>query len=317
MVCLRAAQLRDVTRRKFLQAAGAAMVALGVSPPKAAVRPNARALTVRASEYVAWYDEAMTAIVAEERYVQRRTQPDDERLTRELISEIGWIRLPGLDDAIAVREVMQVDGQPTAQRGRLRRLLEGPDTQNRLSVTAILDESATHNVASGTLNINFPTFPLTYLRERFVDGSRWQLREADGGSRLIEFRERRRLTVVRTPAGEHLRAQGQYWFDEATGRVERCEVRVEGVHRTAALPERSPGVTTLPPAPGSSGSARASYNTAVTFQHDARLDLWVPTQMSDGFERRDGRITERVTGDATYSNYRRFQTSGRLVSPGR
>lgn len=259
----------------------------------------------------------MTAVVAEERYVQQRTRPDGETFTRELIAEIGWIRLPGLDDAIAVREVLRVQGEPTAQRGRLLRLLESADGEIESLAAAMLDESATHNLAPGTLNINFPTFPITYLRTRFVDGSRWRLRGEEGGRFLLEFRERRRPTVVRTPEGGHLRGQGQFWIDEATGRVERGEVRVAGVRHTAVLPERTPGVTTLPPAPSPRGPAKVSYECAVGFDHDSGLNLWVPKEMSDAFERHDGRITERVTGEATYSNYRRFTTGGRLVTPER
>jgi hypothetical protein len=58
-----------------------------------------------------------------------------------------------------------------------------------------------------------------------------------------------------------------------------------------------------------------SYQLKATFSADERLGIWLPERMQDVYAgSAPGRQTH-VTGEATYSNYRRFQTGGRLVIP--
>ena len=101
-------------------------------------------------------------------------------MVRRLVSEIAWIHLPRLQDAIAIREVIEIDGRPTEGERRLGRLLQDPDLDAESEVTSLLDASAGHNLDSGSRNINFPTFPLVYLRERNLN------RTAGGWKRATE-----------------------------------------------------------------------------------------------------------------------------------
>jgi hypothetical protein len=50
----------------------------------------------------------------------------------------------------------------------------------------------------------------------------------------------------------------------------------------------------------------------VDFAHDATLDLMVPREMREDLEARGG---GRVQGRATYSQFRRFTTSARIIPP--
>jgi hypothetical protein len=49
----------------------------------------------------------------------------------------------------------------------------------------------------------------------------------------------------------------------------------------------------------------------VDFQRDLKLELWVPSRMEERYDDSG----ESTTCSARYSNFRRFETSGRLVTP--
>jgi hypothetical protein len=53
---------------------------------------------------------------------------------------------------------------------------------------------------------------------------------------------------------------------------------------------------------------------AVEFEHDRAVNLTVPTRLDEVFF---APPHGQGTGEAAYSNYRRFTTSGRVLPPGR
>jgi hypothetical protein len=54
----------------------------------------------------------------------------------------------------------------------------------------------------------------------------------------------------------------------------------------------------------------------VDYRRDAKLDLWVPGRMHEIYQRSfESTILERIDCVATYSNFRRFETSGRMIVP--
>jgi hypothetical protein len=66
--------------------------------------------------------------------------------------------------------------------------------------------------------------------------------------------------------------------------------------------------------PGRESNAVASVE--VDYGRDARLDMWVPIKMVETYmEMRASLVQENIGGEATYSNFRRFETSGRVVTP--
>jgi hypothetical protein len=293
--------MSTIGRRAFLAGTGA--VAVSVVPRHGTVArlPGAGELVRRASQYIDWYDREMTAVVAEERYRQELTSAASGRVARELVSEIGWLRLEGLDDAIAVRDVLEVDGRATGREHSLRRLLEDPGAAAESMVSKLLAQSAAHNLGAESRNINFPTFPLVYLRQRHRNRSRWRVTALEGQRAVLEFEERGRPTIVRSAEGEHHRGQGRFWIDAESGRVGRCEVRV------SHLRERFGPRARLP---------TTSHESRVTYVESPAVTLWVPSVMTDVFQSGGGRATLRIAGEATYSNYRRFRTGARLVAPG-
>jgi hypothetical protein len=266
--------------------------------------PSARQLVDRAAAYVRWYDQQLPAIVGSELYQQRAEQHKSARLLhreeRTLHSTVAWVHLPLRVDTIAVREVVQVNETGVHASFQLRRLLEGPTEQLEADVRKLLDESAAHNLAAGSRNINFPTFPLVYLRSPYVDRGRWRIGGREGTSVLLDFEERGRPTAVRSPMGDSLRGKGRFWVDEKSGRIHRIEIRVAG-RRITGQGSRQTSV------------AEVSYQANITFSAETHLGLWLPAAMIDIYDQFGGVHRLKVDGQASYSNYRRFETSGRVL----
>ena len=77
--------------------------------------------------------------------------------------------------------------------------------------------------------------------------------------------------------------------------VESCESRLE-------LPRPRPAFA-------------EEYRIRVEFEYDGRIDLWVPVLMIEQFGRAGdvGFAGTGISGEATYRNYRRFETAGRIL----
>ena len=259
---------------------------------------DTNAVLARARQYVADFDRALIAVVADEHYVQTAGALEADGVggdrERVLDSEFAWIHLPALQETIGVRDVLRVDGQTVADGSRLHALLEHPQQDASHEIRAILAESARHNIGALERNFNFPTFPLVYLRRSDDSRTRWRA-DSDGVASTLRFDERQHSTVVRTIDGAPTRASGQFSLDSASGRVLRCDIRLE-----LPRPPRSPA---------------EEYRIRVEFAYEGRIDLWVPVLMIEQVGRTGGSAPEHagVVGEATYSNYRRYQTAGRVL----
>ena len=211
-----------------------------------------------------------------------------------LDSEFGWIGLPALRETIGVRDVLRVDGRAVADGVRLRALLEHPQPDASREIRAILAESARHNIGALERNFNFPTFPLVYLRRSDDSRMRWRAERA-GDSTILRFDERERSTVVRTIDGKPTRGDGRFTIDPASGRVLACDIRLQ--------------------LPRARTSFAEEYRIGVEFARNEPLDLWVPVRMIEQFGRAgDGGFAGTgISGEATYQNYRRYETAGRML----
>lgn len=254
----------------------------------AAQSPSQDEVLDRLGAYLLVYEEQLATLVAEERYEQ---SSGDRR--RTLTSEFGFLRLPGRREWLGLRDTFLVDGQPVRPRdARLERLLAdgSPETIEQLR-QGIVDQNTRYNLGDVARTINVPMLALDLLHPRH----RWRFRfrhrgEAHVNGRelwLIEFEERERPTVVRTPQGENRPAEGVAWVAPLTGAVVRTELRL-------------------------GGGPRASF--VVRYEHDAGVGLLVPVEMHERYEA-DERDPATIHALATYSNFRRFQSSGRIVVP--
>jgi hypothetical protein len=85
------------------------------------------------------------------------------------------------------------------------------------------------------------------------------------------------------------------WVDPVTGTVVRTHVRFTDY------------------APPSTRPTNDVADIDVTYQRVDALGMWLPAVMTEVYDGNPGgRITDRITTEARYSNYRTFQTSGRI-----
>jgi hypothetical protein len=274
-------------RKLTILLAGTAALA-AASLQDTGTRPELSTLLGRAGEYVRSYHEMLTTIVAEEQYVQRANRMNYEEETRTLKSEFALVRgEPGENLWLAIRDVIEVDGQRIADQSRLNALLTGSRGNLRAAARAIADEQAKYNVGDIYRTINVPTLPLEFLLPDRQ--SRFRFREAGittvsgVATTAVAYTERSRPTIIRTPNGRDVVAKGTAWIDRE-GRVLKTEL-----------------VTTAP------GGVRAGIT--VTYGSEPRLNLLVPVTMHETYSTR----VSQITAVATYRNFRRFETETRIV----
>ncbi len=245
-------------------------------------------------------EAALPALVADERYEQRRDgvrASPDAQLT--LVSEFGWLVVAELGETIGVRDVKTVDDQPVSNSEvRLHDLLAGRSANAVADLRVLLAASARHNLGDVERNFNFPTFPLIYLREGNRSRSKWSVASLDAGHVTIQFEEHHHPTLVRSQQGADVPASGTCRLERRSLALEQCAVtvtedRVRGFDRAL------------------------TYSMSVDFSEDPRLAVRVPVEMRDDLliRFRRSKTDQRIIGTATYRNYRRFETAGRLVGP--
>jgi len=257
----------------------------------------------RAVAAVASFERELSAVVADEHYVQRVGNSVVSK--RELRSDLLLVRVSGQDGWVPFRDVYEVDGRPVRDRSeRLQKLfVEAP--QSALTTAAqISNESSRYNIGSVVRSINVPTFGLILLRpsylKRFDFRKRGEDRIAGVAAWRVEFVERTRPTVVRTLSGGDVMLEGSLWIDPLSGRVIKTLVKTAGTPDPGSTVWRWAGLTQM--------------WVEVTFVPNDTLGLWVPETMTE-WGRGDNLV--EVSGTATYSRFRRFsvRTTETLQTP--
>jgi hypothetical protein len=173
------------------------------------------------------------------------------------------------------------------REARLQRLLASGATGQAARIT---EQNARFNLGNDVLprNVNVPTFALDLLQPRYR--GRFSSRQAGTESvrgrsvSVLEFRERDRPTIVRTPDGRDQPSRIEVLADPTTGEIFRTTMSWEHVRGSIVVAyDRVPGIA-----------------------------VPVPISM---FERFTTTVDDEIEGDATYANYRRFETEGRVVEP--
>ncbi len=280
----------------------AAVVTAGAQSP--AEVPSALPRQLRA--YLTTYEASLGEVVATERMTQR-TGPhilsDGETNTsgapRVLESEVAFVGLPGGAGWLGYRDVLRRNGRPLRRTGPpLSDLLAVDRTESLDRARALLIASAAHNLGAPR-TINLPTLPLEFLHERNMHritlSTATPQPEGRGECRghRLEFRETSVPTLIQRPQGGDMPSRVIAWVEPGTGRLCKAEVRT-----------RDAG----------GGDDAVEAVVRVEFEREAAVGLTVPKRMEEEFFVPP---LGRGTGEATYSNYRRFRTSGRLVPPAR
>lgn len=243
----------------------------------------------RLDSYLLVFEERLANVVVEEAYRQWVEEgPTNRRSTtsRFLRSDFVLTLVPGSNRWVGYRDTFEVDGKPVRDRDeRLERLLSGGAVGQ---AARIAEQNAQFNLGQNLVSrtINVPTFALEMMNPRSRD--RFRVRRAGAGTLegrpgwLIEFREQKRLTYVRTPDGR----------DQPSRIVALVDVQTGEVLQTVLTWERVQGSIT------------------VSYGHAPQVPVPVPIRMAERYVTRTGAV---VAGEATYANFRQFETSVRVI----
>jgi len=277
-------------------AAATLVLILGLSLPAAAEpRPTRSELLRLSTAYVVEFERAFSRIVGTERYQQtiRRGERNQDRRMRQIESEIFFA---GIGDGLAwmtIRNVLTVDGQAVpSSHDRIMDALNGGIRENRARLKALADESARYNLGAVERNFNDPTLTLTFLDPRFRDRFRFEIDgrdEVDGTAvSRIAFRETVRPTLIRNERdGSNAPASGELLIDD-DGRVWQSALKVATRSDTTA-------------------------EIRVRYEFESKLEMLVPRTMDEDYRGSARNGATLISCHASYSNYRRFETSGRIV----
>jgi hypothetical protein len=264
----------------------------------------------RAAAYVERFRDEFRTVISDEHYRQNvnRTEVGGRSSSRgtdrrDIRSEMVFTWVPGERLWIAARNVLSVDGTAVPDsRERLNRILAGDGVERLAQLRALLDESARFNLGQIRRNFSDATLVLQFLDREYRQRFEFTVlgRERTGGvaATMIRFVERARPTVIRLE-GVDLPSSGTVWIADTEGAVIRTELH----HASEAQ------------------DLRGALD--VTFRRDERLAMWVPSRMEERYEQKRAGwvgtpprallVSERITCDATYTNFRRFETGARVV----
>jgi hypothetical protein len=278
-----------------------AVAADGTAATSAAA--SLRQVLERAGSYSVSYGAALASVVADEDFLQELALRRDGTVLqrRRLESEIAFVKLAGTIEWLAFRSVLRVDGVAvTESGGQLERVFRETPRSALAQATAIASESARHNLGPVQRNFNVPTTVLQFILPQHQDRFRFRkvAEERVDGERepiwVVDFREQRRATFIRTPQGRDAPVEGRLWIAPEDGRIVRTRLAVD---------------------------AGVQAEIDVAWQHDGRLALWVPVEMREAYRGPWMAVTSTsarqegydVRGVAKYSNYRRFEVDSRIV----
>jgi hypothetical protein len=259
--------------------------------------PSLKEVLRRMGAYVQSYGEKASIVVATERYTQEVTAPNLEpappKEFRGLVADFAIVKAAGLGGWVGYRDVVEVNGTRVSDReDRLIQILTSGaglvDEAQRLS-----DESARYNIGPIQRNFNVPTSVLFFFVPGNLDRFKFTRKGAGrDGIWEIGFRETVRPTIVRTPRGASIPAEGSVWVDVETGTIVRTRVRLAHFGPPSGGQPRGTGLAEID----------------VTYRRIPALDMWLPERMAETY---DGML--RLTScEAKYTDYRQFQTSVRI-----
>lgn len=254
----------------------------------------------RMDAYLAAYEPKLSELIADETMTQemsaaalsmfRRHRPDspNER-RRELVSEVAFIALPQNAGWLGFRHVKSVNRKAIADADRSL----GTDLARSSyeAARALLSASAEHNLGLPRTT-NLPNLPLEFLHQR---NRKRLVTRLDGTERIgsinttrIVFIERMTPTLIRNPDGGDMPSGIRAWID-SNGAVLRAEVTTFASFKAMEESEN---------------------RVRVEFAPHKALGMLVPIEMREQFP-----IAAEYRGSsvARYSNFRRFQTSARIV----
>jgi len=254
--------------------------------------PKADAIVRSVADYVAGYQRDFVALVADEATHQRvlgggSTTALERRTQGELFSTILqngiWISL---------HDVQIVDGREVTDRLDVRALLAKESIGSL--VRRLTAANARYNIGSVTRNFNEPTLALllftpAHVRDLSVDRGRVPGEPSRSSLVNLTIRLPQSAPLVASRDGP-VTTRATFVVESDTGRVRKTTISINA------------------------GLVDAQLDT--TYQLEPRLGIWVPVVFDERYSHRTrrGQVPyEVIEVHTTLTNYRRFETSGRIV----
>lgn len=244
--------------------------------------------------YLAEYTTQLSAIAAEENYVQYDVSSGEVRAPRRLSTDIVFVALA--DGIEGFRDVVAVDGAPLRARGdRLPSLFNAITDAAVEQARAITREGIDRYVSVNLHGLDQPMLALEFLRRAHQARSTFKLEavKTTDGARVavLRFTERDLPRLIPTPGDAA--ATGRLWVDVASGVVRQTELSLT----TSAF----------------------STSATVTYALQKDLAMWLPAKMTQHFRSSVGpsnpinymgansgyNLRESFEAHAAYSKYRR------------
>jgi hypothetical protein len=262
-----------------------ALDSFGVAPqpPQA---PEVDSVLRAAGRYLDAYERDITAVIAQEDYLQRvLTKARVRRLRSDLLiisdEHVGWVEF---------RDTFEVDGTRVRDRDqRIAQLFMKPNPNALQQARRIANEGARFNLSPERFafnrTLNVPMTALRFLRKANQDRSVFRVDRVEPSGVVLRFKEEARPRLIATEDGAA--ASGSFTIDLDSGRVVRTEF-------------------TLP-------SRRVIGRFTVEYAEQPALKLWLPASMVESYTFPSG--ASPMDGRATYSNFRMFrvETSTTIV----
>jgi hypothetical protein len=269
--------------------AGAVLAARGSAPAQTPPDTSPKALAAAGTRYVEDYANKMLRILGDEVYTQETFDSIDHRTASRLMKgELFLTFLPADHTWVAVHDIAEVDGEPVPNRQSLQMLLSrGTDSS---VIADVARHNAHYNIGRIQRTFNEPTLALLVLDKSHVANFTFsrKLVETRGGVTLVTlaFTEKDRPTIVASNSGGPVFARGELLIEAGTGRVRATHIMFKDGDVTADL--------------------------KTIYMLDARLELWLPMTFAERYEGEFEGLKEIDTGLAQYSNFKRYETSGRI-----
>lgn len=304
----------------------------------AAQEPSANDLMAKVGAYAAGYGEKASVVVATETYTQSLAIEGQQAMPRpmKLVAEFAIVKLQGGGGWTGFRDVVSVNDEPVPDRkDRLMTLLTGASASIS-EATRIANESSRYNIGAISRNFNTPTAALFFFLPANLDRFTFTKKGSKtiDGIKTIEiaYKETKLPTLVTTRSGKNVPLDGSLWVTE-DGAVIRTRMHMEKFADAQAAPEQAtPRMGTPTNAASNNGGRPSGANVQamdtrpidsaadieVTYKKPDGIDLWLPSRMEEFYEGPISTMQIRTTSGrsttrASYSNFKQFGASGKIV----
>lgn len=257
------------------------LVAAISGPRVSAQNVQVKDLLPRVGDYIQGFIDGFSNVVAEEDYKQEIPSP---RRKRQLKSDLMLVKYPGADGWLVFRDTFEVDGKSVrSEPERLTKLFVEPPENALRRARQISEASAKYNLANiGT--INNPMLVLALMQQANHDRFRFTLGPMEKSMgpdiRVLQFQEFRTPTLIKLDGNADIFTTGLLWVEQASGRILKTQLNI--------------------------GRRGQGIEITTTFTRDPDLKIDVPLLLKEWYPDRNG---GDITGEASYSRFRRFQVA--------